>query len=544
MLASREFPPRRWGGRSPLDGNTMVLPARLLPVLGAAVLVMMAAMPPAQHHGSLLQTISATRQPDTAAPQPLVAAGEQAAKAYCVACHAFPPPSVLPRHHWRDQVARMHAFMRNEFAPAATGSGKIEPLPPEWQAIVAYYEAHAPERLPDPPAWPAPGGPLTFRRHAISPQGLPRTPAVANVRLVDVEGDGRPELLATDMRHGVILLAHPYDPKAPVREIAQVPHPAHIEPVDYDGDGLLDFLVGDLGALLPVDHDRGAVVWLRGRKDGTWVQMRLEGWPRVSDVQPVDIDGDGKLDLAVAAFGWRKTGNLTLLRNETTDYDEPSFSPFLLDPRTGAIHTPPVDLNGDGRMDLVVLFAQEHETVVAYLNTGAGFALQPQTIYTAPHPNWGSSGIQVVDLDGDGDLDVLLTHGDMFDDRLLKPYHGIIWLENRGTFPFTAHTLAKMPGVHRAQAADMDGDGDLDIVACALVPSDEPTVRELPALVWLEQVKPGVFERHTIAQGMPVHATLDLGDIDGDGDIDVVVGNFSTDQPLDHWIEVWENLRK
>ena len=87
-------------------------------------------------------------------------------------------------------------------------------------------------------------------------------------------------------------------------------------------------------------------------------------------------------------------------------------------------------------------------------------------------PAWGSSGIQVVDFDKDGDPDVLMTNGDTFDDMLPKPYHGIQWLENRGTFPFTAHTLATLAGVLRAQAVDLDGDGDLDVVACALLPAD------------------------------------------------------------------------
>lgn len=95
-------------------------------------------------------------------------------------------------------------------------------------------------------------------------------------------------------------------------------------------------------------------------------------------------------------------------------------------------------------------------------------SFEQRVIYTAPHPNWGSSGIQLVDLDKDGDLDVLLTHGDTFDDGIVKPYHGIQWLENTGAYPFFAeHTLAPKPGVHRAEAADLDGDGDLDIVACA-----------------------------------------------------------------------------
>ena len=74
-----------------------------------------------------------------------------------------------------------------------------------------------------------------------------------------------------------------------------------------------------------------------------------------------------------------------------------------------------------------------------------------------------------MDLDGDGDLDVLVTNGDMLDDFQLKPYHSIRWLENKGSYPYVPHELAHMFGVMRAQAADLDGDGDLDIVACALV---------------------------------------------------------------------------
>ena len=166
-------------------------------------------------------------------------------------------------------------------------------------------------------------------------------------------------------------------------------------------------------------------------------------------------------------------------------------------------------------------------------------------IYTAPHPNWGSSGIQLVDLDGDGDLDVLLSHGDTFDDGIVKPYHGIQWLENTGTYPFVEHTLAQMPGVLAAHAADLDGDGDLDIVACALLAGgsdvDEKT---LPALVWLEQTSRGVFERHTIEMGTPRHATLDIGDINGDGALDIVVGNFSIEKPVTAWVEVWMNPGK
>ena len=89
----------------------------------------------------------------------------------------------------------------------------------------------------------------------------------------------------------------------------------------------------------------------------------------------------------------------------------------------------------------------------------------------------------------------------------------------------------------------MDGDGDLDIVACALVSSEGPETAALPALVWLEQVKPGIFEPHTLERGLPQHATLDVADFDRDGDVDIVVGNFSFGPPILSYVDVWENFR-
>jgi FG-GAP-like repeat len=473
-----------------------------------------------------------------------LSAGEAAARAQCGTCHAFPPPDILPRPAWRDEIARMLLIKNGQ--PEPTGprgtAARIVSLPADWQSILKYYEARAPERLDLPASWPDPDDAVPFRKRAIPGPPGSSNHTVANVRLIDGDRDGRPSVVVSDMRSGILYDVRPQDDSAAIVELARLSNPAHAAPVDLDRDGQLDLLVADLGSFLPGDHDRGAVVWLRGRKDGTYSPATIRRGPRAADVEAADFDGDGRLDLAIASFGWRSTGDLSILKNETVDYDRPSFVPHLIDKRTGSIHTIPADLDHDGRPDLVTLFAQEHETVVAFMNRG-GMRLEGKIVYSAPHPNWGSSGIEVVDLDTDGDLDVLMTNGDLFDDQILKPYHGIQWLENAGTFPFTAHTLARIPGIQRAQAADLDRDGDLDIVACALVPSQEEAARRLPSVVWLEQTLTGRFALHVLEIGVPMHATLDVGDLDRDGDLDIVVGNFSLDKPATSPLSIFENLR-
>jgi hypothetical protein len=465
-------------------------------------------------------------------------------RAACGTCHALPPADVLPKNAWPAEVLRMMYIRENRLPPLGRNA-PAPPLPDDLRNALAYYVARAPERLAAPDPWPAASeSPIQFTRRPITMPDMPGTPAVSNVRLADLDGDGKLDLIGTDMRQGVVFSGHPDRAGASLTAIASIPHPSHVALADVDKDGVVDLLVSDLGTFFPEDHAKGAVIWLRGTGGGKFSGFWLDGWPRVADVEAADFGGHGWNDLAVAGFGWRKTGRVAIMENRTTNPRQPSFTEHVIDPRTGAIDVIPVDLNRDGRMDFVAVLAQEHEAVVAYINQG-DFKFQQQVVYQAPHPNWGSTGIDLVDLDKDGDLDILFTHGDTFDDGIVKPYHGIQWLENKGGYPYTEHTVATMAGVHRAQAADLDGDGDLDIVACALLAAGSDLAEQtLPALVWLEQTKPGTFVKHTIEMGTPRHATLDIGDIDGDGFPDIVTGTFSIETAATSWVDVWLTQRR
>jgi hypothetical protein len=468
----------------------------------------------------------------------------QQVHAFCGACHRYPPPDSFPREAWKMEVERGYLFFADSLRPLRR--------PPPFEATVKYYEAQAPKELP-PARIVRATTPLPVQFSKLATPLSPRSSALAisNVRLVNLFGGPRPDLLACDMgsarEEGMVLALKPYQANPSWQVLARVSHPAHAEVVDLDGDGIPDVLVANLGSFPPTDAHCGSVVWLRGGKDGRFTPIPLlEGVGRVADVQAADFRGIGKLDLVVAVFGWNRTGEVLYLENQTTDWSRPKFVPRLLDARHGAIHVPVADLNKDGKPDFVALISQEHETVVAFLNDGKGH-FKKETIYEAPHPAYGSSGIQLVDLDRDGNLDVLYTNGDVLDiPYLLKPYHGIRWLRNPGNnrYPFVEHELAPMYGVHQAVAVDLDGDGDLDVVAVSFLPANgfpQRQEKQVDAIILLEQTSPGKFVRHTLESVTCDHVSLAAGNVTGSGRPDLVVGAYGAREGTPP-VTIWKNL--
>jgi hypothetical protein len=494
--------------------------------------------------GGVLYCAYAARGPASVAPPQVTelpelpeATPEQVHR-MCGACHAYPPADTFPRSNWRWEVKRAYDFFH--------GDASLRFEYPPLDAVVRYYEKRAPAALPLLPRTQPPQPPSArFDRRGYRTPEAAGPPGVANVNPVRLFRKDKSDILVCDAMNNLVLVLSPYQSPPAWKVIARGLCCVHAEVVDLDGDGINDVVLACIGSMSSIDERVGKVVWLKGAADGTFKPITLiDGLGRVADVRPADFMGRGKTDLVVAEFGLYQSGSILLLENRTTDWSHPVFVPRVLDGRHGTTHVPVADLNGDGKPDFVAVISQEHETVVAFLNEGGG-RFRRETLYTAPHPAFGCNGAQVVDLDGDGDLDVVLTNGDSLDDPpVLRPYHGITWLENQGRFPFTPHRLADCYGIGSPVVADFDGNGLPDVVGVTFLPGDAFPQRRplaLDAVVLLEQTAPGKFVRHTLEVETCDHLTCAAGDLDGSGRPDLVIGNYVRGGRPGDGVTIWRN---
>ncbi len=302
--------------------------------------------------------------------------------------------------------------------------------------------------------------------------------------------------------------------------------PRQMIDMDADGDGDLDLFVSvDRGA----GNEGYEILWMRN-VDGRYSDATsLRGGLRQGDIGLVvaDFNGDGFADILhntgesdVAGVEGTGRDNLSLLHRFDPAQNGYGDAQVVAQDYTPAFAMATADIDADGDLDIVsnlVSFRFEdgrhtHDTVFWRENLdGKGNMGPGQRIAYERNPMWGwglqslaDIDLMPVDLDGDGDLDIVrvIHHYD-------EPRSG--WFENvdgRGEFG----PEQEFPWSRIALVQDLDSDGDTDLIA----------VDSGRNILWIENIGDGVFgEPRQVATGAP--RTVSAEDWDGDGDLDLVV---------------------
>ena len=465
--------------------------------------------------------------------------GQEAAIRYCQTCHLLPKPELLDKETWVKEalphmapwlgVAKLKLASRQDGLRLAA-SGVLPPAPmlseKEWRAIHAYYGSVAPPE------------PLTHTNKPVAKLGLPlfrvrtlrTTTNVPFTSLVRVDatnkhlyvGDAQEKSLKALRPDGQVLYSIPVD-SAPVDLSIQ----------------RTNLIVTLIGRTFPSDELAGQVWSVSFTNGAPEVKRLLRGLPRATHTAIADLNGDGREDLIVCGFG-NSLGRLSWFENQ----GEGNYSEHVLLNGAGAIQSFVHDWDGDGRPDVAVLRGQAREGVEIFYNRGTRFEEVP--VIELP-PSYGCASWQVLDFDGDGHLDLLIANGDNGDYKSKpKAYHGLRLYRGDGHGHFTEQWFYPLNGAYGVYAADFDGDGDLDIAAISYFPDYEKYPDE--SFVYLRNDGDWHFQPFVLREARQGRwLVMDAGDIDGDGDLDIVLGSFpqgprTTFIPDERWRE-WETNR-
>jgi len=270
---------------------------------------------------------------------------------------------------------------------------------------------------------------------------------------------------------------------------------------DADGDGHLDvFLANGLGrSNLLLGNDGTGLLSLAA------TGLAVNG-DDSRDVATGDLDGDGDLD---AVFGNNGTRNRLQVGDGAGAFlDATSGLPIDADATLAVVLG---DLDGDGDLDLVTANAGGVEQNRSYMNDGAGNFSDMTALLPVALDH--SQAAELEDVDSDGDLDLFFGNGQVQQNTLYAN-------DGSGTFQdMTARLPSFADHTHDAAFVDVDGDGDPDlIVANALGEVNRLYLNDGAGTFTDDPLGMPSFLEHT--------DSLATGDLDGDGSMDLLFGNL------------------
>lgn len=479
----------------------------------------------------ILQNQDLAESRNDARRSPAFQRGRDLAKTLCASCHLYPEPELLDRVTWGMEVlpdmALWIGFRLDDKDPyEALGlSERVREaniIPPEpavtvedWRAVCLFYLESAPSI------------PLARPDRARIEPTLPGF----NAELPRFRGNPRTTLVQIDPEQRRIILGSVGDrftgtldifTNDGVRESGlRVPSPPVAMTIEKDR--LVTTLIGDYG---PSDELHGKVVQIpRPGSTGVAIRDLIPDLPRVTDTIIADLNGDGRDDILVCGYG-HMLGKLSWFDQQP---DNSHQERVLLD-QNGVLAARTLDWNRDGRLDIIVMTAQQREGVYLLTNLGNG-DFEPRALIEK-HPAWGFASFDLADMNGDGHLDLITANGDNGDFTghvpPMKNYHGYRIHLNDGSFHFTESWSFPVNGAFKVLARDFDMDGDQDIAAASFYADYRNSPEE--GFILFENLGDGLsFAPRTFAESsIGRWITLDADDLDGDGDLDIVLGSFGT----------------
>jgi hypothetical protein len=318
------------------------------------------------------------------------------------------------------------------------------------------------------------------------------------VAVADINRDGYSDIVVGgEHARGAGLVWYEY-PTWLKHDIAEGDFTTDGKTIDFDGDGDVDVVVGDV--------PRG-LYWFEQTETATWIGHKLhDGY--VHDLVVADLDGDGKPDCVIAD----KKGAYVLF-----DRCSEPRQDLSVDVGEG-LQT--ADLDADG--DLDVLYSRQW---VEQRRSGS----EVKWIVHDVAPEWDpNTRIQVADLNGDRRVDVILSGS--------EGESPLAWFEapeDLQSQTWTRHVIGDetLVGAHSLAVADFDLDGDIDVVVAEMNTSPGKRVQ-----VYLNDQAAVSWQRIRLA----AHGSHNLvvADLDRDGDPDIVGKNY---EGASRFLEYWEN---